>query len=134
MVSQILAVLYVVLAQSTNLTDVDRLIDGGHWKRARAILEERVRDKPGDARAVYHLAQVRIAFGDLNSALKLAGDAVRLENGNADYHALLSRVYGEMAQSAGTLKRLLYGTHFKTEAETALRLNPRHVDARYELM
>ncbi len=126
--------LYAFLLQSVNSTDVDRLIDGGHWKRARAILEERVRKNPADARATFLLSQVKIAFGDLNSALKLAENVVRLENENADYHAILARVYGELAQSAGAFRRMMYGLRFKNEAETALRLNARHIDARYELM
>ncbi|HYR90139.1 MAG TPA: tetratricopeptide repeat protein [Terriglobia bacterium] len=128
------ALLYAFFFQSANLTDVDRLIDRGHWKQARAILVERVRKNPADARAAYLLSQVQIAFGDLNSALKLAENVVRLEKENADYHALLSRVYGEMAQSAGALRRMMYGLRFRNEAEAALRLNARHIDARYELM
>src|SRR5882672_2657440 len=128
------ALVYAFLVQSTNLTDVDRLIDGGHWKRARTILEERVRKSSTDARAAYQLCRVKIAFGDLNSALKLAENAVRLENGNADYHAILARVNGEIAQDAGAFRRVMYGLRFKNEAEAALRLNPRHIDARYGLM
>ena len=43
------------------------LIEAGHWKQARAMLEPRVRANPSDAEAAALLSQVRSADGDLDA-------------------------------------------------------------------
>ena len=62
------------------------LIDAGHWKRARAILEPRLAANPRDAQGACLLSQVNLAFGDLDSALKFAQRAVALDDGSSNYH------------------------------------------------
>ena len=51
----------------------EALIKAGHWKRARPLVEQRHRANPDDAQAAYLLSQVKMAFGDLQGALPLAG-------------------------------------------------------------
>ncbi len=64
----------------------EALVDAGHWKRARAIVEPRVAANPRDAQAAYLLSRIKLAFGDLDGALKPAQQAVALEDGNSNYH------------------------------------------------
>jgi hypothetical protein len=53
------------------------LIEAGHWKRARALVEARMREAPEDPLAIYLMSQIRFAFGDANTPLKLAEKAWR---------------------------------------------------------
>lgn len=110
----------------------EALIEGGHWKRARALLEQRVNANPNDAQAVCLLSRVKIAFGDFDAALSLAEKAVALNGRNADYHYQLAEVYSDMLPRAGTLKQL--SLSLRKELDAALALDPKHLDALSGLM
>jgi hypothetical protein len=53
-------------------TGVQDLVDGGHWKRVRAVVEARYREAPSDAEAVYWMARVKHAWRKADEAEKLA--------------------------------------------------------------
>jgi tetratricopeptide (TPR) repeat protein len=110
------------------------LIEAGHWKRLRAIVEPRLAANPNDAEAAYLLSCVKQAFGDLEGALPLAEKAVYLDGRNSSYHYQLAVVVGQMGQKAGLLKQISLGRRFKKEAEEALALDPKNLDARLAMM
>jgi tetratricopeptide (TPR) repeat protein len=106
------------------------LIEGGHWKQARAILEPRVKGNPADAEAAILLSRVRSAYGDLDGALALAESAVKLEPKNAEYRWQLAEIVGSLAQKAGVFKQIGLGRRFRQEAEQAMALDPNLIDPR----
>ena len=112
----------------------ETLIDAGHWKRARAILEPRVAANPHDAQAACLLSQIKLAFGDLDSALKSAQQAVALEDGNSNYHFQLAEVYGEMADRASMFAAAGLAKKFKGELDASLARDPKNLDALDALM
>src|SRR5207245_3744933 len=64
-------------AQATsNGPSPEALMESGHWKQARTWVERLARTDPDDAVTAYLLSRVRLAFGDLESALSLAQKAV----------------------------------------------------------
>jgi tetratricopeptide (TPR) repeat protein len=105
------------------------LVQGGHYNRARAILEPRLQADPNDAEANWLLSQVYEASGRLKEALTLAQRAVDLGPNDARYHYQLADVYGEMAEHAGIFKQLGLAHHFKSEADTAVSLDPKFAEA-----
>jgi len=112
----------------------ESLIEQGHWKRARAIVEDRIREAPDDALANFLLSQIRNAFGDRESPLRLAEKAVALDGGAARYHRQLAEVTGVMAQHAGLFQQLLLARRFRKEIDAALALDPRDLQAQRDLM
>jgi len=112
----------------------EALIEGGHWKRARALLEPRVKANPSDAQAAYLLSRVKMAFGDLDAALNLAEKAVALDGRNANYHYQLAEVYSDMMPKAGMLKQLSLSRRLRKELDAALALDPNHLEALFGLM
>jgi tetratricopeptide (TPR) repeat protein len=122
------------MAGPTDPGSVEALIDAGHWKRARAILEPRLTANPRDAGAAYLLSQTRLAFGDLDGALKLAQQAVALEDSNSDYHLQLADVYGEMAARASLFAAANFARKFKGELDASLAREPKNLDALEALM
>jgi tetratricopeptide (TPR) repeat protein len=110
------------------------LIEAGHWKRARVIVEPRAAANPRDAQAVWLLSRIKLAFGDLDSALGPAQQAVALEDGNSDYHFQLAEVYGEMAARASMFAAAGLARKFKGELEASLARNPKNLDALDALM
>jgi tetratricopeptide (TPR) repeat protein len=110
------------------------LIEGNHWKQARAILEPRVKANPSDAEAAALLSSVREAYGDLDAALALAETAVRLEPKSADSHWQLAQVVGSLAQRASVFKQFGLARRYRQEVEAAMALDPKLVDARVGMM
>jgi tetratricopeptide (TPR) repeat protein len=110
------------------------LIETGHWKRARAMVEPRLAANPRDAQAACLLSQIRLAFGDLDGALKLAQQAVELEDGNSNFHFRLAQVYGEMASRASFFAAASLARKFKGELDAALARDPKNLDAMDALM
>ena len=112
----------------------EALLDAGHFKRARAAAEERLRVQPGDARATYVLSRVKLAYGDFDGAAALAEKALALDGRYADAHYALAGAYGRKAQQAGLFSRLSLARRFRKEADATLALDPRHVAAREGLI
>lgn len=112
----------------------EQLIEQGHWKRARALVEARIREAPDDALANFLLSQIRNAFGDRESPLRLAEKAVALDGGTAKYHRQIAEVTGVMAQHAGLFQQLMLARRFRKEIDTALALDARDVQALRDLM
>jgi tetratricopeptide (TPR) repeat protein len=113
--------------------DVARLMEDGHWRRARAALEADPATA-GDAVAQGRLARVLQVLGESETALAHAERAVALAPQSAEAHFRLAEVLGEKAQKAGALGKLGLAKRFKKEAETAAALDPNHVDARLDLI
>lgn len=110
------------------------LIDGGHWKRLRAMAAPRVAANPNDAEAAYLLGYAKVFLGDLDGGLALAEKALALNGQSADYHFLVARICGQKAENAGIFKGLGLARRFKKEAEIAISLNPNHIEALTDLM
>lgn len=118
------AVAGMLAAAATPDRAIRALIDGGHWKQARAALEPRMKANPSDAEAASLLSRVRSAYGDLDGALALAESAVKVEPKNAEYRWQLAAIVGSLAQKAGVLKQIGLGRRFRQEAEQAIALDP----------
>jgi len=112
----------------------EALIEAGHWKRARAILEPRLAANPRDAQAACLLSRIELALGDLDGALKSAQQAVALEDTNSSYHFQLAEVYGEMAESASIFAAATFAGKFKGELEASLARDPKNLDTLEALM
>jgi tetratricopeptide (TPR) repeat protein len=110
------------------------LIQAGHWKRARPLVEQLYQANPGDARSAYMLSQVKAAFGDLDAAVTLAEKAVALDSNNAEYHSQLGIVCGETAEKASLFAKGGWAHRFKEETEKAAALDSKNLDARFALM
>ncbi len=126
----------LLIAGSANAQEPSllRMMEAGHWKRARIIVRRRAEEDPKSAETAYLLSRVELAFSLTDDALRDAERAVALDPKRAEYHFQLARVYGELARTAHFLRQLGLVKHFKREAETARALDPSHLDARLGLM
>lgn len=130
----ILAVLTGALVCFAQESTPEELIVAGHWKRARTLVERRLREAPQDPNAIFLSSMIRNAFGDHVSPQSLAEMAVRLDGSVARYHRQLAEVQGVMAQHAGVLRQVLLARLFRKEIDIALKLDPRDVQALRDLM
>jgi tetratricopeptide (TPR) repeat protein len=134
LVSMILVPALPVKGGAADPGSVEALIEASHWKRARAILEPRLAANPRDAQAACLLSRIKLAFGDLDGALKSAQQAVALEDGNSNYHFQLAEVYGEMASRASMFAAASLARKFKGELDASLARDPKNLDALDALM
>jgi tetratricopeptide (TPR) repeat protein len=109
--------------------ETERLIEGAHWKRARALVEKRLQSNPNDASANYDLLRVEMAFENLEQAAHAGERAVELNGGDADYHAQLATVYASQAERASILKQVLLVHKMHREIDAALAIDPDNVNA-----
>jgi tetratricopeptide (TPR) repeat protein len=110
------------------------LIKAGHWKRARASVEPLYTAAPNDAELNYLMSQIDDAFGDLAGARSLAEKAVALKGTESRYHRQLADVDGETAETASLFAKGGWAKKFKAECETAAALDPKNLDARFDLL
>ncbi len=126
------AALLVALAQAAvNDQAPEALVEGGHWKRAKVLLEPRVQANPNDAQSLYLLSRVRNAYRDFNGAIALAERAASLNPKNAEFRG---QVAESVCELAGKERSLSLGRRCKAELEAAAALDPNHVDSRWGLM
>jgi tetratricopeptide (TPR) repeat protein len=112
----------------------EELIEAGHWKRARTLVEARMREAPDNPLAIYLTSQIRFAFGDANAPLKLAEKALALDASAAKYHRQVAEATGVMAQNANLFQQLFLARRFKKEIGSAIALDPRDVQSLRDLM
>jgi tetratricopeptide (TPR) repeat protein len=110
------------------------LMEAGHWKRVRSIAQSRYTANPNDPYALYLLARVKFEYDDLEGAQPLIEKAVQLAPQNAEYRFLLSAVYGRKAESANIFSKWSLAGKFKEQAEKAIQLDPKHIEARHALI
>lgn len=108
--------------------DVVKLMDDGHWKRARQVVDARLKSNPQDARALYWSSKVQASFGNLERGLSAAERAAEIEPRNPDFLAQLAEMHARLTDRVSVLKQVIYIRQFKKEVEAALAINPRHVD------
>ena len=105
------------------------LMDVGHFKQARTLIEARAKASPDAASTLYLLSRLELAGGKAREALPLAERAAALEPGHVDYRYQVAECVGSLAEHAGALKGLGLAKRFKREALAARALDPRHVEA-----
>jgi pimeloyl-ACP methyl ester carboxylesterase len=82
-------------AVSAGDSSPELLMDEGHWKQARAVVERLATTNGDHAQTVYLRSRLSLAFKDYDRALMLAENAVALDDRDARYHWQLGRVCGE---------------------------------------
>ncbi len=130
------ALLALVLAVATvaSAATPEQLVDDGHFKQARALLERQLQANPNDAQLNWLAARIHRAFGDIPGAIALAQKAVQLSPQKADYHLTLAELQGRLAQQSSLLKQAMLARTIRKELETAFQLEPSNLDARWGLL
>jgi tetratricopeptide (TPR) repeat protein len=91
-------------------------------------------ESPKDARAANELGRTLLAGGDTARAVEWFEKSVSLEPENAEYHVWLGRGYGYQAMRASVLKQPGLARKVRREFETASRLDPDNLEARFALI
>ncbi len=130
------ALLALVLAAATvaSATTPEQLIDDGHFKQARVLLDRQLQTNPNNAELNWLMARIHRAFGDIPGAINYAQKAVQLAPNKADYHLTLAELQGRVAEQSNMLKQAMLARNIHKELETAFQLEPSNLDARWGLL
>ena len=118
-----------LMASGASLDSPDALAEAGHWKRLREFVETRAAAGPQNPELAYWMSRVKMAFGNLDGALKMAQQAADLDPNNSDFHFQLAAVNGRMAERASMFAAGFLARKFTKGLEKALSLNPKNLDA-----
>lgn len=133
-----LMIMFACLACPAQSSDASptALIEQGHYKRAQAILGNRLKINPNDARSHEEMSKVSEAFAHWDDAVQQAEKAVSLDSKDPEFQAALADAIGSKLSGAdlGMFSKLSMARRFKKEAELALRLDPNNIDANQDLM
>jgi tetratricopeptide (TPR) repeat protein len=109
------------------------LLATGRVDEAVSVLRTHITQSPNDAVAHNLLCRAYLAVGDWDRGISACEKAVSLAPDNSQYHLWLGRVYGEKADRSSWMTAAGLAKHVRSEFETAVRLNPKNVDARTDL-
>lgn len=112
----------------------EALIEKGHFKRARALAEQRFRSDPKDPETLWLMSCVKQAWKDYGSAIDSAEKAVAADPKSPRYHMRLADALSDEAIKASKLRQLGFAHRIKKEIETTLALDPRNVEGMRWLM
>jgi tetratricopeptide (TPR) repeat protein len=107
---------------------IQKLVDTNHYKRARSLVEARLRANPNDAHALYLSSKIQEALGNLKGAMALAERSVELGPDNVSHHAQLAECYAYTADRSTWVKGIGYVHLMKKEFAAALALRPHDSD------
>jgi len=103
----------------------------GRYVEAQKLLTAALEAAPQDAAVNYWLARTYYEQHNYDKAVAYAEDAVRLAPQNPEYQRWLGRVYGAKAEES---RSFFLARKVKQAFEAAVRLAPRSIEARRDLM
>jgi tetratricopeptide (TPR) repeat protein len=110
-----------------------KLLAAGRVDDVINVLTDRVSRAPNDAEAYNLLCRAYYSVGDWDRGISACEKAVALEPDNSEYHSWLGRIYGEKADHSSFITGAHIAGKVRSEFETAVRLNPKSIEARADL-
>jgi len=129
-----LLALVLAVAMLASAATPEQLVEDGHFKQARALLDRQLQANPNNAELNWLMARIHRAFGDIPGAINYAQRAVQLAPSKADYHLTLAELQGRVAEQSNMLKQAMLARNIHKELETAFQLEPSNLDARWGLL
>lgn len=114
----------------------DKLIEQGHFKRAKAALSSYLQQHPDDPRANFEMSKVFVAFLEPDESIRHAEIAVSADGKNDDFHTQLAEAIAVklISNDTGFFEKVPLITRFRKEIDLALQLNPKSVRANTDLV
>jgi tetratricopeptide (TPR) repeat protein len=106
----------------------------GDYTRAATLLRTAADEDGHEAAVHYWLARCRYELGQYDQATESARRAVQLDPDRSEYHHWLGRALGRLAERSGWLSALSHAREARAEFETAVRLDPRNLQAQRDLI
>lgn len=117
--------------------DIERLYNGGLYRQAAEALNAAIKREPQDSSLRYWLGRCFYELRDYNRAISSLERAVALEPDRSEYHDWLGKADGRKAQEGNRFSpfsSLGFAHKAHREFETAVRLDPKNLEAQRDLI
>ena len=132
-----LAFAVVALSSSASAQSLDRakrLFADARYAEAKTELLVLHKASDRNPAVAYYLGRIATIQNESDEAIRHFERAVKLEEGNALYHAWLGNAIREVTPRSSKLKMPFMARRMKKEWERAVALDPNQIDARYGLV
>jgi tetratricopeptide (TPR) repeat protein len=119
-------------AQCTGAVQV--LVDQRRFDEARREAEPTAKRNEDDAAAAYCVGRIAYSQDRTKDAVSWFERAIDRDQNVAEYHVWLGNALGIEVQRANKFKQPFIARRIRSEFETAVRLDPRNIDARHGLV
>lgn len=109
------------------------LLAEGRVDDAISSLHKAVDSSPSDAASYNLLCRAYLMLGEWDAGVTACEKSVALAPDRSEYHLWLGRIYGEKADHSNFLSASHLAGKVRNEFETAVKLDPKSVDARADL-
>jgi len=114
-------------------SSAENLLAAGRVDDAIVVLQDKIDRTPSNGESYNLLCRAHLTLSSWDAGIAACQKAVSLEPDNSFYHLWLGRAYGGKADHSGFLSAAGLAKKVRTEFETAVRLNPRNLEARADL-
>jgi len=136
--AKIKAVLLAIAVLSLSAFAADaspaHLIKQGHFKQARTVVQQQLRENPRNVSALVLMARIHLAYNNYEDALTLLKEALSIEPGSSDVHVYLAEAYGQKIQNSGVFDKMGLAKTIRKASERAVTADPKNIDALESLM
>jgi len=125
------------LSSSASAQSLDRakqLFDDAKYTEAKTELLALQKADDRNPAVAYYLGRIAAIQNESDDAIKHFERAVKLEEGNALYHAWLGNAVREITPRSSKIRMPFNARRMKKEWERAVALDPNQIDARYGLV
>lgn len=135
MISRILFFIVIVIGPlyASDGLAARKLLEQGRVDMAIGVLRDQISSEPINAEAYNLLCRVYMMADKWDPAVSACEHAVKLDPENSQYHLWLGRSYGQKAEHVSALSAAHVAGQVRDEFETAVRLNPKNLEARDDL-
>jgi tetratricopeptide (TPR) repeat protein len=114
-------------------SSAEKLLAAGRVDDAIVLLQAKIGSAPSDGESYNFLCRAHLTVNSWDAGISACEKAVSLDPDNSFYHLWLGRAYGGKADHSSFLSAAGLAKKVRTEFETAVRLNPRNLEARADL-
>ncbi len=111
-----------------------QLYEHGEYRQAAGLLSQQTQILPENGPLLLWLGKSYLKLRKWDDAIRELEKAAQCDPSNAVYHLWLGRAYGHKAENSSFLAALGPARHVGREFETAVRLDPENLDARFDLL
>ena len=130
----VLAAAFASVASAQSIDRAKQLFENAQYAEAKAELLAVQKANDKNPQAAYYLGRIAAIANESDDAIKHFERAVKLEEGNALYHAWLGNAIREVTPRASKIRMPFNARRMKKEWERAVALDPNQIDARYGLV
>lgn len=124
---------FSVFSQSDFETAVN-YYNSNQYEAAKLIFEKKVKQNPSDLKSIEYLGDIQSHYKDWDNAI-FYYQKLKVSNPNeANYFYKYGGALGMKAKESNKFKALLMMDDVKASFEKAIKLNPKHIDARWALI